>query len=34
MPNGPRNVTLTVDSTNGYAFTGGTQGNGAFCVGT
>jgi hypothetical protein len=28
MPNGPRNVTLTVDSTNGYAFTGGTQGNG------
>jgi hypothetical protein len=28
MPNGPRNVTLTVDSQNGYSFTGGTQGNG------
>jgi hypothetical protein len=28
MPNGPRNVTLTVDSTNGYQFNGGTQGNG------
>ena len=28
MPNGPRNVTLTVDSANGYQFNGGTQGNG------
>jgi len=28
MPNGPCNVTLTIDATNGYQFAGGTQGNG------
>jgi len=28
MPNGPRNVTLTIDATNHYRFDGGTQGNG------
>ena len=28
MPNGPRNVTLTVDATNDFQFSGGTQGNG------
>ena len=28
MPNGPNNVDLTIDSSNGYEFSGGNQGSG------